>query len=191
MTQVTLKDVVIAWPSLFEPYASEQYPNTPPKFQASFLVKKGSATDKAIQAIIAAEAEEKFGKANFTKKLQGIKNNPMKICYYENDAMDNPLTEEEGYMVLKASNKVRVPVRDADGRTPLAQQDGRPVAGDRVYAIVDIYAYKDMGGVFATLGGVQFFRKGDMKVGGTSAFIARDELFENLEDGVDESDSIL
>ena len=73
-------------------------------------------------------------------------------------------------MVLSASNKVRQNILDRD-KSPLVESDGKPYPGCFVNAFVDIYFGKEYGGIYASLGPIQFLNHGEAFVGGPVATI--------------------
>jgi hypothetical protein len=184
-TKVKLQDVRIAFcSSLFEP---EQYQGAGPfRHSATFLVKPGSANDKAIQAAILAEATAKWPKAP-QKQIDAIKNNSNKFCYMSGDTKE--YAGFEGMMYIAAHRKQTdgAPLIIDRDKAPLGPNAGRPYGGCYVNAVVEIYAQDgENKGMRCGLTAVQFFRDGD-SFGGASKANADD--FEDL--GVEEEDSLV
>jgi len=86
----------------------------------------------------------------------------------------------EDVMFINANNKARPEIRDRDGRTPLAEEDGRPYAGCYVHAILQLWAQDNKWGkrINASLLGIQFAGDGDAFSGGAKA---DDDDFEDLD----------
>lgn len=176
--KITLKNVRLSFPDLFEPRAFQ--PGMEARYKATFLVPKGSDMDKAVNAAIASVAKEKWPKT-WEKVLAGIKGNANKFCYQDGDTKS--YDGYEGMMAFSAGNKARPTVIDRD-KTPLSKDEGKPYAGCYVNAVVELFAYDNTGnGISASLGGVQFVKDGEAFSGGRPA--SADE-FEDL--GVDEEE---
>ena len=182
--KITLKNVRLSFPDLF--VARPFKPGDAPKFKATFLVPKGSAQDKELNAAIRAVAKEKWG-AKADNILKQITNNPNKFCYQDGDNKD--YDGYEGHMAFSANNKTRPTVIDRD-RTPLTEADGRPYAGCFVNAIVELFTYDNSGaGMSASLGGVQFLRDGEAFSGGRPA--AADDFEDVSDTGADEEEAFV
>ena len=174
--KLQLKNVRLSFPDLFEPRAFKA--GDEPKYKGTFLIEKGSAQEKAVEAAILATATEKWG-AKAAGIIKQIRNNPNKFNFQDGDTK-----EYDGYagmMALSASSKSRPLIIDRD-KTPLGAADGRPYAGCYVNASIEIFGYENSGnGISATLKGVQFVKDGDAFGGGAPA---SPDDFDDL--GVDE-----
>lgn len=158
-TKVKLTGVRLSFPRLF---VAESFPGAEAKrYGASFLIEKGSANDKAVEAAIAEEAKAKFGKT-WEKRLKAVQGNTNKYCYRDGDL--GKYDAEEGHNVLSTNRK------ESDGRplvvdrnrAPLQASDGKPYAGCYVNATVEVWAQDGQyEGIRCTLLGVQFDRDGD------------------------------
>lgn len=94
----------------------------------------------------------------------------------------------EGTEFVVAKNPKRPPVRLAD-RTEVSSAEDSPInSGDYVNAVVEFYAWTKPGqkGLFCSLLGTQYLRKGDALGGGGRVAAADD--FEELAEGADASD---
>ena len=179
-TKVKLKDVRLSFPDLFEPV---QYQGKGAfRYNASFLIVRGSENDKAVNAAIKAEVAAEFpDPVKAAKFLESVKGNSNKMCYTSGD-----LKEYEGYagMVVLTSHRQQKAGRPTviDGnKAPLTAQDGKPYAGCYVNASVDIYVQTgENPGIRCGLAGVQFSKDGDAFSGGRAA--SPDE-FEDIADG--------
>ncbi len=154
---VTLNNVRLSYPSLFEPKQDDQDPSKKPKFEATFILdKKANAVEiKAMQAAI--ELVKKH------PTLKGKK--PTKVCLREGDDTE-ARAEAEGYgagvMSVGARNHKRPGVVNRD-LSPLVESDGKPYAGCYVNGRIEVYPYvhpKSGPGIAASLRAVQFFRDG-------------------------------
>lgn len=150
------------------------------RHSATFLIEPGSANDKAINAAITSSATDALGKRT-AAVLEGIKGNNMKYCYQKGDAKE--YDGFEGMMALAGHRK------QDEGRPLLIGRDtkllsddcGKPYAGCKVNATVEIY-YQDgtHNGVRCGLLTIQFFEDGDSFSGAGRG--SADE-FEDLGDG--------
>jgi hypothetical protein len=179
--KITIKNARLSFPDLFQPRAYED--GGVAKFKGTFLVPKGSAMDKEIDAAIAKVAAEKWG-AKADAILKTIRNNPNRYCYQDGET--KTYDGYEGMMAFSASNKVRPTVIDRN-REPLVESDGRPYAGCFVNAVIEIFTYENPGkGISASLSGVQFVKDGEAFSGGRPASV---NDFEDL--GVEEEEDAL
>lgn len=180
---VTLKDVRLAFPSLFVAKAMVGNDGKPgkPKFSASLLFAPGTANHTALK-----EAVDAVGLAKWGAKWPNIKTALVagqKLCIRDG----NTKADYQGFagnVYVAASSDIRPTVVDRD-RSPLTQEDGRPYAGCYVVAKIDIWAQDNQWGkrINASLTGVQFMRDGDSFGGGAAPADAAD--FEELGDGAD------
>lgn len=175
--KVNLQSVRLSFPDLFKAVEFTKGDGKP-RFNATFLVEKGSDNDKAIRAAIKAAAIEALG-AKGEKSAAGWEGNPNKFCYLDGDKK-----EYDGYagmMYLSCHSKTRPLVIDRD-KSPLTENDGKPYAGCYVNASVDIYVQQgEFSGVRGAVKGVQFYKDGDAFGGGAPANV---DDFEDL--GVEE-----
>lgn len=175
--KVTLKNVRLSFPGLFEATAFK--PGDEPKYKATFLVPKGSATEKAVEAAILSLATEEW-KGKGASIVNSIRGNPNKFCFQDGDSK-----EYDGYagmMALTAKSSARPLILDRD-KSILSAADGRPYAGCYVNASIELFTYNNSGnGISASLKGVQFVKDGDAFGGGAPA---SPDDFDDL--GVDET----
>lgn len=183
--KLTLKDVRLSFPDLFEPKAFKDNPDK--RFGANFLIVPGSENHKAIEAAIVSQAKEKFEK-KADAMLNSFRGNANKTCYLDGNTKE--YQGYEGHMCLSARRKEtdgRPKVVDRNG-APLAAADGKPYSGCYVNAIVDIYAQTGQyPGIRCSLLGVQFVRDGE-SFGG--AVHLGDDAFEDLTSGADADDLV-
>lgn len=166
MADFFIKDVRLSFPNLWK--AKEFKPGDgKPRFDATFLVVPGSENAKKIHAAIAEAAGETYG-AKADKMLAGMVGNGNKYCYLDGNLKD--YDGYEGMMYLACHSRTRPSVFDRDGKTPLAEDDGKPYGGCYVNAKVSIYAQAgENPGIRASFSGIQFVRDGDAFGGGRAA----------------------
>jgi hypothetical protein len=129
-------------------------------FQATFLIPKD--TDKGkdlydrIQGVIDDAMKEKWG-----KDIPRLKDD--KFPLHDGDDKEQPTDGYDGHWYLSARSQTRPKVMDNDGKTPLAESDGKIFAGDFVHAWVRIWVMDNNYGrrVCASLEAVQFIRQGE------------------------------
>lgn len=179
--KVKLKNVRLSYPHLFTSAQFQGDERSSPRYGATFLVKKGSADDKAIRAAIKEIAVEKLkNKAEVT--LRSWENSTQKMCYTDGDLKDGD--QYEGMMVLAAhrgESQGAPVVVDRDPTIRLTEKDGKPYAGCYVNATVDLWVQTGTyTGIRATLIAVQFAADG-AAFAGAPAVVADDD-FEDLSD---------
>lgn len=163
--KVSLKDVRLAFPQLFEAKAVNG--EGKPAFSASFLLPHDHPSVAAINAAIEGVAKEKWG-AKASEVLRGLRAQD-KVCLHDGDAK----SDYDGYagnLFVSARSATRPLVIDRD-KSPLTEKDGRLYAGCYVYASIELWAQDNQFGkrVNASLKGVQFYRDGDAFAGGAPA----------------------
>lgn len=135
---------ILSYPSLHKAVTLENYPNNPPKFRCSVLLKKGSEDHRRIEKAIEAVKHEKWGK-NIPSDFE-VK------CLTDLSHDENV----KDYIVLKALN-------DETNRPRVIDQNGEEVispalcmSGLKCMMSVSIYAYSKSGnGVSAGINGVK------------------------------------
>ena len=167
--KLVLENVRLSFPHLFEAQPPMNGVGAP-KFNAQFLMEKGSANEKKAMEAFNAAAKDKWG-VNVQKILNTVE--ASKKCLRDGDNNLDKAGETrngyEGMTYLSASTKMRPTVVDRN-RAPLTEADGRPYGGCYVNVIVDVYALDTpVKGVFAELKGVQFVKDGDAFGGGSPA----------------------
>lgn len=173
-TRVESTDIIIegrlSFPDLWD--ATEFKPGDgKPRWNATFLVEPGSASDKAIRAAMKKAAIAVYAdKADAAlKKFEGQKN---QCCYLSGDTRD--YDGYAGMMALSAHRPAKTKNGSASSRpaiidrdtSPLAAEDGKPYAGCYVKAKVGVYCQAgENPGVRASFSVVQFVRDGDAFAG--------------------------
>lgn len=183
MSKLILKNVVIAFPEVFE---AKAFGDSDPKFSLTTLIEKGSENDKQIQKAIKSVLDTKFGaKAESIGKQ--IENNSQRNCYSDGDAKSD-YAGFAGNMALRTSSPIRPTVVDRD-RSPLQREDGKIYSGVKANVIVNFFAYDNKfgKGVSCGLAGVQFAEHGEPLGGATAASV---DEFDDLSDGSDADDFV-
>jgi hypothetical protein len=175
--KLKLVDVRLAFPSLFEP--SSFAGSDDKSFQAAFIFPPNHPAKKLVEDACVTVAKEKWG-AKWETVYKSLKTAD-KLAIHDGDTKE-AYEGYEGNFFVNARNKARPTVRDLDGKTDLAAQDGKPYAGCFVVALIEIYAQDNAYGkrINATLRGVQFKRDGDAFSGSAPA---GDDEFDDLESG--------
>jgi len=188
--QIKLTNVRISYPKLFVPEAfkggAALAENPTKRYDATFLIEKGSEQDKLILATIKAAADASYG-AKASVFLKSFEGNSNKYCYADGDAQVKDLNGYAGRMALSSHRKEDDgPPKVIDrARRPVTQQDGVIYGGCYVNAIVDIFAQKGQyPGIRCGLLGVQFYAEGE-SFGGCGKVTEDD--FEDLGNTGDES----
>ena len=162
--KLRLENVRLSFPHLWKPQSRE---GGEAKYNASFLMTKGSEQAKAVWAACVSAAKETFGDKNGEAIVGSCFTNG-KTCFRDGDTVlldDGSIREGyEGCFYVSASSKVAPIVVDTD-RAPLGEGAGRPYGGCFVNAMIDVYAMEKKGevprGIWAQLQGVQFLKDGD------------------------------
>lgn len=188
--KLKLENVRLSFPVLFTPTAFEE--GGKKRYDATFLIEKGSANDKAIVAAIEAAAAEAWPK-KAQAMIDSFKGNSNKYCYLDGDTQ-----EYDGYagMMYLATHRGEsdgapaVKGADIDPATgkvrDLKEADGIPYAGCYVHAVVEVWAQSNKyPGIRCSLIGVQFVGDGDSFSG---AGRASDDDFEAITEGISASD---
>ncbi len=135
---------ILSYPNLHRAVTLENYPNNPPKFRCTVLLKKGSADLKKIENMLERLKQEKWkGKAPFNFELK---------CLI--DLINDPITSD--YVALKALNS-------EDNKPRVLDQNGEEIitpsqltAGMLCQMSVSLYVYTKSGnGVSAGINGVK------------------------------------
>jgi hypothetical protein len=163
--QITLKNVRLAFPSLFE--MKQVNGEGKPAYSAAFLMSADDPQVDAVNELIDRIGTEKWGPK--AKTLLAAIRGKDAACIHNGD-LKAQYEGFEGNYYLSARSYTKVLVVDRD-RTQLGAADGKPYAGCYVDANVEIWAQDNQWGkrVNATLRWVQFRRDGDAFAGGAPA----------------------
>lgn len=174
--QITLTNVRGSFMDIFRAKAVN---DGEPRFSANFLLDKTKDAKqiKKIEDAIDGLLKEK----NKGKKLPADK-----VCIRDGDEK-----EYDGYagqMFISAANKKRPTVVDRD-KSPLAEEDGKPEAGDYVNAVIRLWWQDNKFGkrVNASLEVIQFVKEGE-KFG--PAKVDLDSALPDLADEEEENDGL-
>lgn len=163
--RIMLRDVRLAFPSLWKPTTPKGSSGGEAAFSASFLLPKNHKQlpelDKAFEAL----AREKWG-PKAAAILKALKQGN-KLCLHDGDSKSE-YEGFEGNMFVSARSKVRPTVLDQQ-RQELTEADGKPYSGCYVNVSLELWAQDNSYGkrINAQLRGVQFLRDGDAFAGGS------------------------
>lgn len=165
-TRITLKDVRLAFPVLFE--AKQVNGEGEASFSGASLIRKDHPQLAEIKAAMHAAAVVKWGEAKALEVLKSLQASD-RLALHDGDAK----SEYDGYagnFFINARNKIRPLVIGGgpDGKAPLAASDGKPYSGCYVNVILEMWGQDNKYGkrVNASLLGVQFVRDGERLAGG-------------------------
>jgi hypothetical protein len=152
-----LKKVRLSFPALFKPTTYQNTGVGDKKYEATFLIEKGSANHKMVEAAV-----DKMNEEDFKGKLSSDR-----LCLKDGD--DKEWKGFEGHVYVKTSSKRRPPVVDRD-KSPIQEEDDKVYGGCYVNANIELWAQKGQWGnrVNAGLRGVQFDSDGERFVGSSA-----------------------
>lgn len=140
---LTLKNVRLSFPNLFEPTASAE--GRKKKYSATFIIdpktKDGKANIKLIEDEIKEVEKATFGRSDV------VIQDPKRRCLMKGDDIINQKTGKvvtgyEGMMVFKTGRPEKSgppQVVDRNPKIRLKQTDNKPYAGSIVNAVVQVY----------------------------------------------------
>lgn len=188
MARIMLRDVRLAFPSLWKPSAPRSGGEA--AFNGAFLLPPNHKQVGELKAALKAVAKEKWGAkadAVYTALEKGDK-----LCLHDG----NTKTEYDGFegnLFVSARSKVRPGVYDQQ-RQELTEADGKPYSGCFVNVSLELWAQDNDYGkrINAQLRGVQFLRDGDAFAGGSRPADADefDEIGVEGAEGETESDPL-
>lgn len=178
--KVVLKNVRVAFPSLFEP---DSIDGGDERYGAKFIFEPKSPNTKLVRDAMNAVALEKWEKKG-AATLAALKKKD-KLCLKEEPYANKdgePYDGFDGAFWVSTSNEAMPSIKDRNN-AQLTAKSGKPYAGCYVNIVVDIWAQDNKFGqrINAKLLGVQFVKDGDA-FGGGARF--SDDDFDDL--GVDE-----
>ena len=183
--RMMLKNVRLAFPSLFEASVVGNDPGAKPRFGASLLIPLDHPQIPEIKAKMLAVAKEKWkdkGQAMYNGAEKADK-----LALHDGDTK----AQYDGFpgnLFLSANSQenARPTVINSD-RTPLTAKDGKIYAGCYVNVSVDFWVQDNSYGkrINAQLRGVQFLRDGDSFSAGRPA---EADDFEDVTEGADAGD---
>jgi len=157
MSEIMIQNARLSFPALYVPSA---YPGSEPKYNAVFMLHK--ETHAAVIKEL-AELDKKLADAKYGKTI------PKKLFHSLQDGDKEDREEYENHYILKAKNKRRPIIVDRD-KSPLVEEDGRPMGGDYVNGRVRLYAWNNdtFHGILCELQVVQFVKEGERFGAGSS-----------------------
>lgn len=151
--QVYLKEVRFSYPHLIEKQKASE--DAEPKYSSSFIIDPNTKAGKRNIRLIEAALDEAC-MAEFKKPFSKMKFKDDRVCYFSGDevfdANGDPKPGYEGKMIVKASNKRRVDLRNRD-KSPIDPEESPFYGGCYGEAILRFYGTKKGGapGLFASL----------------------------------------
>lgn len=150
----------ISYPSLFEP---NSFQGGEPRYQCSLLLKKGDpAVEEAIEALEALQSDA-------TEELYGAKPPRNFEVWGITDGDEVGDDTAAGHYILKAANKMRPKIVDADKAEVMDQSEVYGGVYGRLNVVGKSYGSKTKGGTTFELLAVQVTRDGDPFGGGAKA----------------------
>lgn len=180
--RIMLKNVRLAFPSLFEATRVGTDDNSKPRFSASLLLPQDHPQVKEIEQKMRAVAKEKW-KDKAEAIYKGLEKSD-KLALHDGDTK----SQYDGFagmlFVSAAAQEGSRPTVIDTNKAPLTQKDGKPYAGCYVNVSLDLWAQDNGFGkrINAQLRGVQFLRDGDAFAAGRPA---DSDEFEEVTDGAD------
>ncbi len=170
MAKLHITNVILSYPNLYRPKAGQ--PGQEEKFSASFILPKDHPDLPKVNQAFMEGANARWGE----KALETLKalKAADRLCLHDGDAK----ADKQGYagnLYLNASSKANTPPLviggGPDGRSKVAETEGKMYSGARVNVILDVWAQDNQFGkrVNATLLGVQFVADGPRLSGGAVA----------------------
>ena len=181
--RILLKDVRLAFPSLFEPTTVNGEGN--PRYSAAFILPAEHPQIDEIRKKIEAVAREKW-KDKAASTLTSLYKTG-KVALHDGDEKAQYDGFAGNFFVTASAQENAAPTVIDRDRSPLTQRSGRPYPGCYVNASLEFWAQDNAYGkrINAQLRGVQFYKDGDSFSAGRPA--SSDE-FEDVSEGADAED---
>ena len=181
--RILLKDVRLAFPSLFEPTTVNG--EGKPRYSATFILPAEHPQLDEIRKKIEAVAREKW-KDKAASTLTSLYKTG-KVALHDGDEKAQYDGFAGNFFITASAQENAAPTVIDRDRSPLTQRSGRPYAGCYVNASVEFWAQDNAYGkrINAQLRGVQFYKDGDSFSAGRPA--SSDE-FEDVSEGADAED---
>ena len=135
-TQIDLVNVRLSFPNLFTPRPPEK-PGDKPRYDALFILEKGSKNDEQVRAAIQEVVQSKWDGKIVPEALA-------KMGYHDGIKKSQYDGFDENVMYISASSQVRPSIVDRNG-SPLVQEDGKLYPGVRVVAYLNVTAMDTKG----------------------------------------------
>lgn len=180
--RIMLKNVRLAFPSLWEATRVGTDDSSKPRFSASLLLTPDHPQVNEIEQKMRAVAKEKW-KDKAEAIYKGLEKSD-KLALHDGDTK----SQYDGFagmlFVSAAAQEGSRPTVIDTNKAPLTQKDGKPYAGCYVNVSLDLWAQDNGFGkrINAQLRGVQFLRDGDAFAAGRPA---DSDEFEEVTDGAD------
>ena len=161
--EVFLRHVVFSFPKLFRPEGFKGDEGSEKKYQLTGLIPKDAPGAKEMWNAILDASDDALDDHAKRNKGERLKIKEANLCFHDGD--DDDYSDIEGYAghyFIRSSNTKRPTVKDADGRTPLVEEDGKIYGGCIGNMIVRLWVQDNKYGrrVNGSLEGAQFVRDG-------------------------------
>jgi hypothetical protein len=170
MKEIILNDVVVAFPNLTEKHALEGYPNSVPKFGATFLLEPNDPQVQMIKDAVMEIASIHWG-AGYENLVKNVYIQGAKACFFGDG---NTKITKEGQIVGGFENKIFVTAKNEKRPQMIhslnPKQDVLPeevmtlagaiFGGCEVSASLTLYVQKDKQGIRACLNAIQLRKIG-------------------------------
>jgi hypothetical protein len=175
--KVLLQNVRLSFPNLFAPKVStDDNGNTTSRFGVALILPKDHPQIQEVRKAMRTAAIDKWkDKGN---EIFDVLVRTDKVCLRDGDLK----TEWQGFagnLFISANSKTKPMVVDADKRTALRPQDGRPYAGCYAHASIEIWCQDNKNGkrINASLLAVMFAKHAEPFAGGS---LPTDDEFESV-----------
>lgn len=181
--RITLKNVRLAFPSLWEPTTVNN--EGKPRFGASFLLPPDHPQVGEIKAKMLEVAKAKW--AAKAASVYSTLEKTDKLALHDGNTKDKYDGYEGNLFISAAAQETNPPTVFDRDKTPLTAKAGRPYAGCYVDASIEFWAQDNAFGkrINAQLRGVRFWAHGDAF---SAARPADSDEFEDAADGGDADD---
>lgn len=185
--RLVIKNVRVSFiNALWTPKGIANVPDSPVRYSCNFIIPKDHPQVEEIKRAQEIVAKEKWG-TNAAKILRSCLADRGKHVLRDGDSVTYDGYEGNYYISANARVPQKPAVRDRDGKTEIAEEDGKLYSGCYVNAHIDIYA-TDKGGSKLCCGlvAVQFVKRGEpLGNGGTRV---KDSDFEVIQDEEEEEE---
>jgi hypothetical protein len=175
--KIVLKNVRLSFPNLHQ----SRTDSDGPRFDALFIMDKGSKNEQIVDAAIEECVADKW---NGKVKRAGL----AKCGHHDGEAKEQYDGFDDTKSYVSASSRTRPSLKDRDGRTPLTEEDGKLYPGAYVVAYLTVSAMDTAGyGKQCNfyIDGVQFYKDGEALGAGKGL---SDDEFLSFDDEDDDDD---
>lgn len=183
--RMMLKNVRLAFPSLYEATVVGDDPKAKPRYSAMLIIPTDHPQFVEIQTKMKAVAKDKW-KDKAADIYKGLEKSD-KLALHDGDTKSQYDGVAGNFFISAASQESARPTVIDQNKSPLTAKDGKPYAGCYVNASIDLWAQDNGFGkrINAQLRGVQFLRDGDAFAAGRPA---DSDEFEEVTEGANAED---